>query len=159
MYASPVLISTNRFAALRGGSEIDSLVEAQSLCQRNSTGLWAFPDAMPQDHSASDQADGNCFSDIHIDSILYFAGKEDSDTSPTNDELVLVKVSEIYDGSNFCVNVVSGVANEKFSDFQKSTEITELMKSHDSEVYSIRFTACRIGLYCVVLFGFRLEMQ
>jgi hypothetical protein len=45
-----------------------------------------------------------------------------------------VKVSEIYDGSNFCVNVASEVANGKFSDFQKLREIEDLMKTYESEV-------------------------
>ncbi len=62
-------------------------------------------------------------------------GQEEDIVSTSSDQLVIVKVSEIYDGSNFCVNIPAGSAEEgQFADFKKLQEIEEQMKEFDEDV-------------------------
>ena len=67
--------------------------------------------------------------------FLAVAGTEDA-AAPSNDQLLLVAVSEIYDGSNFCVNIVSG-ASGKLADQQKLKEVEEIMKQFSDDVSAL----------------------
>lgn len=51
----------DRYAQMRGGGEVETLVSAQNLCQENSAGLWAFKEAMPVDPTAETAEGRNSF--------------------------------------------------------------------------------------------------
>jgi hypothetical protein len=80
------LASVDKYAANRGGPEVDQLLGAQRRAQELQSGLWSVPGALTQNEPEQAEEEG---------------GEKSSNESG----VVSVKLTEIYTGSTFAVHI------------------------------------------------------
>jgi hypothetical protein len=80
------LASVDKYAANRGGPEVEQLLVSQRRAQELQTGLWSVPGAMTQNEPEATEEEG---------------GEKSSNESG----VVRVKLTEIYTGSTFAVHI------------------------------------------------------
>jgi hypothetical protein len=80
-----------RFAASRGGPEVDALLDAQRKAQELLAGLWSVPGALSQPEVVE---------------------KDDEEKQSSESGVVRVKLTEIYTGSTFAVHINSPASSE-----------------------------------------------
>lgn len=79
------LASVDKYAANRGGPEVDQLLAAQRRAQELQTGLWSVPGALTQNEPEQVEEEG--------------------EKSSNESGVVRVKLTEIYTGSTFAVHI------------------------------------------------------
>eukprot|EP00602_Paraphysomonas_sp_CaronLab_P001201 CAMPEP_0185019232 /NCGR_PEP_ID=MMETSP1103-20130426/1860_1 /TAXON_ID=36769 /ORGANISM="Paraphysomonas bandaiensis, Strain Caron Lab Isolate" /LENGTH=865 /DNA_ID=CAMNT_0027549435 /DNA_START=359 /DNA_END=2956 /DNA_ORIENTATION=- len=84
------LAYVDRFSASRGGSDVETLLEAQEVCKQGKTGLWSVENLVADTNEQEDNID-------------------ETDVPLTTFTTMRVKLSEIHTGSCFAVHIVGDV--------------------------------------------------
>jgi hypothetical protein len=88
------LASVDKYAARRGGREVQELLESQAEAQAEKRGMWVVPNAVPLTPSSSSGQDDD-------------DGDDATSGGVTDEKMFRVDLTEIYDGANFAVNFLA----------------------------------------------------